>query len=102
MSINSKENVYEKIRNLVLHEATVPMNGDDAPQEENRKRLEQCLRALCRTFDPTLPPDKFWSEGWHHFRWAGIRASIGSNDIEAHERCGVFSSFKTLCSPDWN
>jgi hypothetical protein len=44
----------------------------------------------------------FWDQCWTHLRWAGIKASIGSADIEAHRKCGVFDDFETLSSPDWD
>ena len=102
MSTNNRRQVYEQIRYLVINEATNPLNGDKTAQRANKKLAEECLRTLCRTFDPAMPPEKFWIEGWHHFRRAGIRASTGSNGIEAHEHCGVFSDFRCLCSVAWD
>lgn len=101
-SAASKAKVYTTIRSLVLGKATMPIVGTDRSQDENRRLAEQCLLNLCRPFEPSMRPEKFWDEGWRHFRWAGIRAATGSDDVEAHESCRVFSDFERLCVPDWD
>lgn len=93
-----RDKFYEKIRDMVLDEATSPATS----KEENKALANKTLEELCRPFDPKLPPEEFWYECWTHFRWAGIKASIGSRDVKAHEDAGVFEDFNLLCLPEWN
>lgn len=93
-----RERIYHRIRDLVINEAT----RHQCTHQANQELVHQNLESLCRAFDPRIPVDDFWCECWSHFRWAGIKAVIGTADVEAHKKVGVFDDFRELSSPDWN
>ena len=96
-----KYKLYEKIRTEVLEKATLPCDNNSTKQTKNQEELKKTLRKLCCPIDK-ITPAIFFKQYWEHHRWAGIRASTGSNDITIHKNLGFFSNFKNLTSPEWD
>jgi hypothetical protein len=97
---------YRNVRKAVYEQATMPFDGSMHEHELNKEKLRQKITALCNaanldhyignSVDAAL---KIWRLLWTVNRYAGIKNTIASKEIE--DIAFVFDHFEVFCEQSW-
>lgn len=107
MNVDAMVAKYRKVRKAVFEEATRPESSSREGHVANQERFKQRLCSVCNDADlgkyqgaDAETADSIWRHLWTKNRYAGIRASTASKEID--DIGFVFNDFRNFCSPTWD
>lgn len=107
VNVEQAREKYYEIRRRVWEEATRPRDGNTRQQQENQQRLRRVISNVCDAANLSLyngtdeaTKTKLWHHMWSKIRYAGIRASLATAEIESIQP--IFDNFAGFDHPGWD
>lgn len=96
--------IFDSLKEKVINDSTISLTNNTLEHESNKNKLKTEINKIIdeSIFNLNISDEKLWQIIWERIRYAGIRASIATNEIKEYRKNNVFDDLKKFSLPEWD